>query len=74
MKDSGAYLEHRLAGVHTVVIQGLNAGTLDLSHSVWGHQVLVVLSQRRTGRSCNDLRTFLIPTGWIDRGDVGHLL
>ncbi|RRT51283.1 hypothetical protein B296_00025678 [Ensete ventricosum] len=38
MKDSGAYLEHRLAGVHTVVIQGLNAGTLDLSHSVWGHQ------------------------------------
>ncbi|KAJ8490304.1 hypothetical protein OPV22_012025 [Ensete ventricosum] len=39
LPDSGAYLEHRLAGVHTVVIQGLNAGTLDLSHSVWGHQV-----------------------------------
>lgn len=39
MKDSGAYLEHRLSGVHTVVIQGLNAGTLDLSQNLWRHQV-----------------------------------
>ncbi|KAG6472356.1 hypothetical protein ZIOFF_069816 [Zingiber officinale] len=26
------------AGVHTVVIQGLNTGTLDLSRTGWGHQ------------------------------------
>lgn len=31
-------MEHRLSGLHTVVIQGLKAGTLDLTHeSVWGH-------------------------------------
>ncbi|XP_042415472.1 beta-galactosidase 11-like [Zingiber officinale] len=39
MPDSGAYLEHRVSGVHSVVIQGLNAGTLDLSQAVWKHQV-----------------------------------
>ncbi|WOL18586.1 beta-galactosidase 11-like [Canna indica] len=39
MPDSGAFLEHRLAGLHTVGIQGLNAGTLDLSQSLWRHQV-----------------------------------
>ncbi|XP_074580916.1 beta-galactosidase 11-like [Curcuma longa] len=39
MPDSGSYLETRIAGVHTVVIQGLNTGTLDLSHTGWGHQV-----------------------------------
>ncbi|CAL9081441.1 unnamed protein product [Musa acuminata var. zebrina] len=39
LPDSGAYLEHRLSGVHTVVIQGLNAGTLDLSQNLWRHQV-----------------------------------
>ncbi|RRT54092.1 hypothetical protein B296_00015914 [Ensete ventricosum] len=43
MQDSGAYLEHRLSGVHTVVVQGLNAGSLDLSQNVWGHKVLHVL-------------------------------
>ncbi|KAF5185581.1 Beta-galactosidase [Thalictrum thalictroides] len=37
MPDSGAYLEHRLAGVHAVSIQGLNTGTLDLSINGWGH-------------------------------------
>ncbi|URD76280.1 beta-galactosidase [Musa troglodytarum] len=39
LPDSGAYLEHRLSGVHTVVVQGLNAGSLDLSQSLWGHKV-----------------------------------
>ncbi|XP_038973929.1 beta-galactosidase 11-like [Phoenix dactylifera] len=39
LPNSGAYLEHRLAGVHTVGIQGLNAGTLDLSNNRWGHRV-----------------------------------
>lgn len=39
MPDSGAYLEHRVSGVHSVVIQGLNAGTLDLSQAIWKHQV-----------------------------------
>ncbi|XP_019709489.2 beta-galactosidase 11 [Elaeis guineensis] len=37
--DNGAYLEHRLAGVHTAAIQGLNTGTLDLSPNKWGHEV-----------------------------------
>ncbi|KAG6533703.1 hypothetical protein ZIOFF_007578 [Zingiber officinale] len=39
MPDSGPYLEHRVSGLHTVTIQGLNAGTLDLSQSMWKHQV-----------------------------------
>ncbi|KAG8048213.1 hypothetical protein GUJ93_ZPchr0008g12393 [Zizania palustris] len=39
MMDSGAYLEHRQAGVHTVTIQGLNTGTLDLTSNGWGHLV-----------------------------------
>ncbi|WOL17238.1 beta-galactosidase 11-like [Canna indica] len=39
LPDSGAYLEHRIAGVHTIAIQGLNTGTLDLSQNLWGHQV-----------------------------------
>lgn len=38
-KDGGPYLEHRMAGVHTVAIQGLNTGTLDLANNGWGHQV-----------------------------------
>lgn len=37
--DSGAYLEHRLSGVHAVSIQGLNTGTLDLTNNGWGHLV-----------------------------------
>ncbi|KAG0493582.1 hypothetical protein HPP92_004576 [Vanilla planifolia] len=37
--DSGAYLEHRMAGVHSVHVQGLNTGTLDLTRNGWGHQV-----------------------------------
>ncbi|KAG1360978.1 putative protein MCM10 [Cocos nucifera] len=36
--DNGAYLEHRLAGVHTAAVQGLNTGTLDLSRNRWGHE------------------------------------
>ncbi len=35
--DSGAYLEHRLSGIHAVSIQGLSTGTLDISDSGWGH-------------------------------------
>ncbi|KAF8410413.1 hypothetical protein HHK36_002942 [Tetracentron sinense] len=37
--DSGVYMEHRMAGVHAVSIQGLNTGTLDLTNNGWGHQV-----------------------------------
>ncbi|KAF6166452.1 hypothetical protein GIB67_038189 [Kingdonia uniflora] len=39
LPDSGVYLEHRMAGIHTVSIQGLNTGTLDLSENGWGHKV-----------------------------------
>nr|CAD1830526.1 unnamed protein product [Ananas comosus var. bracteatus] len=39
MPDSGALLEKRIAGVHKVVVQGLNTGTLDLSVNGWGHRV-----------------------------------
>ncbi|KAK8964895.1 Beta-galactosidase 11 [Platanthera guangdongensis] len=37
--DSGPYLERRLAGVHSIAVQGLNTGTLDLTANGWGHQV-----------------------------------
>uniref|UniRef100_A0A0E0LXQ1 Beta-galactosidase n=1 Tax=Oryza punctata TaxID=4537 RepID=A0A0E0LXQ1_ORYPU len=39
LMDSGSYLEHRMAGVYTVTIQGLNTGTLDLTANGWGHVV-----------------------------------
>ena len=39
LPDSGAYLEHRMAGVHAVSIQGLNGGTVDLSENGWSHKV-----------------------------------
>ncbi|KAL6855899.1 hypothetical protein ACP4OV_018701 [Aristida adscensionis] len=39
MMDSGAYLEHREAGISSAQIQGLNAGTLDLTDNGWGHIV-----------------------------------
>ncbi|XP_078173260.1 beta-galactosidase 11-like [Carex rostrata] len=39
LPDSGAYMERRMAGVHTVAIQGLNTGTLDLTTNGWGHEV-----------------------------------
>ncbi|MQM21984.1 hypothetical protein Taro_055029 [Colocasia esculenta] len=39
LPNSGVYLERRMAGVHTVAIQGLNTGTLDLSANGWGHKV-----------------------------------
>ncbi|OVA19595.1 D-galactoside/L-rhamnose binding SUEL lectin domain [Macleaya cordata] len=39
MQDSGAYLEHRMSGVHAVSIQGLNTGTVDLSENGWSHKV-----------------------------------
>ncbi|CAA6655989.1 unnamed protein product [Spirodela intermedia] len=42
LPDSGALLEHRIAGVHRVVVQGLNTGTLDLSANVWGHEIGVL--------------------------------
>jgi len=38
-QDSGAYLEHREAGIDRVQITGLNAGTLDLTNNGWGHIV-----------------------------------
>ncbi|KAI8554079.1 hypothetical protein RHMOL_Rhmol05G0069700 [Rhododendron molle] len=39
LPDSGAYMEKRYAGVRAVTIQGLNAGTLDLTSNKWGHEV-----------------------------------
>ncbi|KAJ3692809.1 hypothetical protein LUZ60_011904 [Juncus effusus] len=39
LPDSGPYMEKRMAGVHTVAIQGLNTGTLDLTKNGWGHEV-----------------------------------
>ncbi|KAL6661951.1 hypothetical protein ACP70R_001335 [Stipagrostis hirtigluma subsp. patula] len=39
MQDSGAFLEHREAGLASAQIQGLNAGTLDLTINGWGHIV-----------------------------------
>lgn len=39
MKDSGAYMEKRYAGVKSVAILGLNTGTLDLTLNGWGNQV-----------------------------------
>ncbi|XBI09808.1 hypothetical protein VPH35_137276 [Triticum aestivum] len=39
LQDSGSYLERRQAGVHSVTIQGLNTGTLDLTSNGWGHIV-----------------------------------
>uniref|UniRef100_F6GWK4 Uncharacterized protein n=1 Tax=Vitis vinifera TaxID=29760 RepID=F6GWK4_VITVI len=32
-------MEHRLAGVHNVAIQGLNTRTIDLPKNGWGHKV-----------------------------------
>ncbi|CAL5402278.1 unnamed protein product [Camellia sinensis] len=37
--DSGAYMEKRFAGVRAVMIQGLNAGTLDVTLNGWAHEV-----------------------------------
>uniref|UniRef100_A0A5B7B076 Beta-galactosidase n=1 Tax=Davidia involucrata TaxID=16924 RepID=A0A5B7B076_DAVIN len=39
LPDSGAYMEHRFAGVRAVSIQGLNAGTLDVTLNQWAHEV-----------------------------------
>ncbi|KAK3028490.1 hypothetical protein RJ639_040059 [Escallonia herrerae] len=39
LPNSGAYMEKRFAGVRAVTIQGLNAGTLDVTLNYWGHQV-----------------------------------
>lgn len=39
MKNSGAYMEHRYAGIHSVQILGLNTGTLDITNNGWGQQV-----------------------------------
>lgn len=46
MMDSGAYLEHRMAGIDRVQIQGLDAGTLDLTNNGWGHIVGLVGEQK----------------------------
>lgn len=46
-QDSGSYLEHRMAGVYTVTIQGLNTGTLDLTTNGWGHVVGLDGERRR---------------------------
>ncbi|KAI8025515.1 Beta-galactosidase 13 [Camellia lanceoleosa] len=37
--NSGANMEKRFAGVRAVTIQGLNAGTLDVTNNYWGHEV-----------------------------------
>ncbi|KAJ0969946.1 hypothetical protein J5N97_022823 [Dioscorea zingiberensis] len=42
LPDNGPYLERRMLGVHSVVIQGLNAGTLDLTANTWAHKVGMV--------------------------------
>lgn len=34
-------MEKRYAGVRAVTVQGLNAGTLDLTSNKWGHEVLI---------------------------------
>ncbi|KAK3124088.1 hypothetical protein QOZ80_8AG0640270 [Eleusine coracana subsp. coracana] len=47
MQDSGAYLEKRQAGVNLVQIQGLNAGTLDLTGNGWGHIVGLVGEEKQ---------------------------
>ncbi|KAJ7944137.1 Beta-galactosidase [Quillaja saponaria] len=39
LPDSGAYMEHRFAGLHAVSLLGLNTGTLDLTLNGWGHKV-----------------------------------
>ncbi|MCL7024181.1 hypothetical protein MKW94_007274 [Papaver nudicaule] len=39
LPDSGAYLEHRMAGVHAVSIHGLKTGTRDISFNGWNHKV-----------------------------------
>lgn len=37
--NSGAYMEKRFAGPRAVTIQGLMAGTLDITLNNWGHEV-----------------------------------
>ncbi|GAA0140504.1 galactosidase [Lithospermum erythrorhizon] len=37
--NSGAYMEKRFAGPRAVTIQGLMAGTLDITQNNWGHEV-----------------------------------
>ncbi|RVW38626.1 Beta-galactosidase 13 [Vitis vinifera] len=39
LPNSGAYMEHRYAGIHSVQILGLNTGTLDITNNGWGQQV-----------------------------------
>ncbi|XP_052184799.1 beta-galactosidase 13-like [Diospyros lotus] len=39
LPDSGAYMEKRYAGPRAVTIQGLSAGTLDLTYNHWKHMV-----------------------------------
>lgn len=39
MQNSGAYMEKRFAGPRAITIQGLMAGTLDITQNNWGHQV-----------------------------------
>ncbi|XP_019071397.1 beta-galactosidase 13-like isoform X2 [Solanum lycopersicum] len=37
--NSGAYMEKRFAGPRAITIQGLMAGTLDITQNNWGHEV-----------------------------------
>ncbi|KAL6963709.1 hypothetical protein U1Q18_034714, partial [Sarracenia purpurea var. burkii] len=39
LPNSGAYMEKRFAGPRAVTIQGLNAGTIDVTVNNWGHEV-----------------------------------
>ncbi|KAL0334580.1 UNVERIFIED_CONTAM: Beta-galactosidase 13 [Sesamum radiatum] len=39
LPNSGAYMEKRFAGPRAITIQGLMAGTLDITRNYWGQQV-----------------------------------
>ncbi|XP_074325969.1 beta-galactosidase 13-like [Apium graveolens] len=39
IQNSGAHMEKRWTGPDVVLIKGLNAGTLDLTETNWGHEV-----------------------------------
>ncbi|PKA66373.1 Beta-galactosidase 13 [Apostasia shenzhenica] len=73
LSDSGPYLEHRIAGVHSVTIQGLNTGTLALTLNEWGHQAgllgekLQIYNQEGTSRVQWTKPASNIPVAWYMR-------
>lgn len=42
VKDSGAYLEHKIFGLQRVRIQG-NINVQDFGNQLWGYQVVIIL-------------------------------